>query len=249
MDGETVEFGTSGLLYRSNKLMYDRKTNTLWRQFVGEPVVGPLAGSGIRLKMLPLSLTTWGAWVAEHPDTTVLSLDTGVYPPSAYFPEDNARSLYASYRRASDTMFPVPLRSDLLAVKEPVFGLLIRGPEKTGSAKAYQVSALAEQRVVNDIAGGVDVVIVANAVPVDGAAGQRAYARGGHIFSLAPDSPETGAATLTDESGGLWLAQEEALVMAEDESQRLARLAGRNAYWFGWFSAYPETDLYAKVQK
>ena len=40
-NGNRVLFGTSGLLYLSNKLMFDRDTNSLWRQFTGEPVVGP----------------------------------------------------------------------------------------------------------------------------------------------------------------------------------------------------------------
>ena len=43
IDGEPTTFGTSGLLYRSNKLMYDRTTNSIWNQFTGEPVIGPLA--------------------------------------------------------------------------------------------------------------------------------------------------------------------------------------------------------------
>ena len=244
MDGAPVEFGTSGLLYRSNKLMYDRKTGTLWRQFVGEPVVGPLVGSGVRLKMLPLSLTTWGDWVAEHPDTTVLSLDTGVYSTSAYLHEDNLRSIYSDYRRAEDTMFPVPFRSDFLAVKELVFGLVF-----DGDAKAFPVSALAEQRVINDTVGGESVVIVANEGSVYGAAGPRVYARGGHAFSPAPDSPAVGAMTLIDESGRRWLVREEALVQADDKSQQLERLTGRNAYWFGWFSAYPDTALYGEGEK
>ena len=86
VNGETTEFGTSGMLYRSNKLMYDRATETLWHQFRGEPVVGPLAGSGIRLRVLPSVLTTWVEWLAEHPDTTVISNDTGVYPAGFYRP-------------------------------------------------------------------------------------------------------------------------------------------------------------------
>ena len=54
VNGEILEFGTSGMLYRSNKLMYDRSTLTLWNQFLGEPAVGPLADSGIRLEVLPV---------------------------------------------------------------------------------------------------------------------------------------------------------------------------------------------------
>ena len=54
---EPLVFGSSGLLYRSNKLMFDRKTNSLWNQFSGEPVVGPLVGSDIKLKVRPITLS------------------------------------------------------------------------------------------------------------------------------------------------------------------------------------------------
>src|SRR6516162_9739222 len=66
-------FGSSGLLYRSNKLMYDRLTDTLWNQFTGSPAVGPLVGSGIALTLLPVTLTTWTQWRLRHPGTQVLS--------------------------------------------------------------------------------------------------------------------------------------------------------------------------------
>ncbi|MQF90149.1 MAG: DUF3179 domain-containing protein, partial [SAR202 cluster bacterium] len=74
IDGERVEFGTSGYLYRSNKLMFDRKTETRWHQFRDVPAVGPLVGSGSELEVLPMTLTVWSEWVADHPDTTVLDL-------------------------------------------------------------------------------------------------------------------------------------------------------------------------------
>ena len=61
-------FGSSGFLYRSNKLMYDRETNSLWNQFTGKPVVGELTGSGIKLKLRPVSIQTWKAWRTRHPD-------------------------------------------------------------------------------------------------------------------------------------------------------------------------------------
>ncbi len=56
--GAVRNFGTSGFLYQSNKLMFDRGTNTLWRPLTGEPVVGDLASSGLKLEILPLVLTT-----------------------------------------------------------------------------------------------------------------------------------------------------------------------------------------------
>src|SRR5262249_22543445 len=74
---EPFNFGSSGLLYRSNKLMYDRQTDSLWNQFTGRPVMGRLTGSRIELKVLPVVLTSWSQWRAHHKDTLVLSLETG----------------------------------------------------------------------------------------------------------------------------------------------------------------------------
>ena len=76
--GETVlEFGSTGMLMRSNKLMYDRNTDTVWNAITGEPAFGVLAESGIVLDILPVVVTDWASWLAEHPDTSVLSLQTG----------------------------------------------------------------------------------------------------------------------------------------------------------------------------
>src|SRR5712692_4251583 len=71
---EPFTFGSSGLLYRSNKLMYDRQTDSLWNQFTGRPVVGPLTGSKIDLKVLPLVQTSWSDWRSRHKNTRVLIL-------------------------------------------------------------------------------------------------------------------------------------------------------------------------------
>jgi hypothetical protein len=56
---EPLVFGSSGFLYRSNKLIYDRETNSLWNQFLGRAVVGPLTGSGIELKFRPVVIASW----------------------------------------------------------------------------------------------------------------------------------------------------------------------------------------------
>jgi len=69
---QALVFGSSGLLYRSNKLMFDWETLSLWNQFTGRTVIGPLAGSAIELPVRPLAITEWRHWRAEHPSTTVL---------------------------------------------------------------------------------------------------------------------------------------------------------------------------------
>jgi hypothetical protein len=75
LDGRRFTFGVSGLLYKQNLLFFDRETDTLWSQIKGQAVTGPLAGSSLRL--LPVAMTTWGSWKTEHPETVVLSFQTG----------------------------------------------------------------------------------------------------------------------------------------------------------------------------
>lgn len=77
LEDRTFVFGSSGFLFRNNKLMYDRETKSLWHSLTGEPVVGALAQSGIKLTVLPVVVSTWGQWKADQPETKVLSLDTG----------------------------------------------------------------------------------------------------------------------------------------------------------------------------
>ena len=70
-----LEFGVSGLLYEANLLMYDRATESLWSQSLGEAVVGSRTGS--KLEIVPMQLLRWGELREKHPDAMVLSQDTG----------------------------------------------------------------------------------------------------------------------------------------------------------------------------
>ena len=97
---EPFVFGSSGFLYRSNKLMYDRQTNSLWNQFLGRPVVGPLTGSGLEFKIRPVAITRWGDWRDRHPQTKVLSLETG------YARDYRPGKPYGAYFASPELMFP-----------------------------------------------------------------------------------------------------------------------------------------------
>ena len=245
-NGEVYDFGTSGFLYRSNKLMYERTTRTLWNQFTGDPVLGPLVGATdiegepLRLSLLPIVLTTWEEWLAQHRETTVLDIETGYFRP--YEPG----AAYGDYFVDNGTLFPVWNRSDLLRSKDFIFGLRIGGDRK-----AYPISAVTELQVVNDAVGERPVVLVAarGEVETEGfheRAGPLVYDSGGEVraferaeltFALG-DDPDT----LVDDAGGLWSVTEEALLGPGGE--RLERINGHLAYWFGWYSFYPETEVY-----
>ena len=241
-DGTVFDFGTSGLLYRSNKLMYDRQTMSLWNQLTGVPVTGELAGSDIRLEVLPIVLTTWGEWKRDHPETTVLDLDTGF--ERKYLPGEP----YSEYFSSSGTWFPIPGSDDRLQDKDQILAI-----EINGSPKAYPLDDVLAERVINDRLGGVDLVVVGSGQNIEvsgvdpdgvgfsyGAGGAaRAYERDGHTFSRG-----SAAGTLTDESGWIWTVTEEALVGPSGEE--LSRLPGHLAFWFGWSGFHPDTDLYGR---
>ena len=240
IDDERVQFGTSGFLYLSNKLMYDRKTNTLWRQFTGEPVVGALADSGIKLSLFPVVVTTWEEWVTAHPDTLVLDNDTGIYPPYLYLPEDDPTSFYYRYRNSPDTMFPVRRRSNVLETKAIVLGLRLEG-----QPKAYPLDRLVEDVLVNDDLGGTALVIVTDTK----ARAARVYRRGAHNFVAPPaQGDDEGSRAILDEKGNLWRVTEEALVKVNEPSQRLERLPSHMAFWFGWFAFFPLTQVYGEAE-
>ena len=236
VNGEATTFGTSALLYRSNKVMYDRATRSLWNQFIGEPVIGPLADSGIRQPFFPSVVTTWEEWLAEHPDTTVLDRYTGVYPPDFYVPENDPRAIYYDYFTSDEVMFPVWNRDVTFDPKEVVVGLSI-----ADSAKAYRMADLRQVRLVNDTMGGVNVVVVASPESSSG----RIYERGEVTFSLPPmDDPAVPPAVLVDDTGTAWQVTETGLVNQSDASQAFPRIPSLTSFWFGWFQYHPDTEVY-----
>lgn len=122
-------FGVSGLLYNSDVLLYDRETESLWSQLLMQAISGP--ANGETLTPLSLSHTNWQAWREEHPDTLVLSTDTG-------FDRDYRHDPYAGYDSDSGLYFPVTRQSRRYHPKERVLGV-----EIDGRFKAYPYSELA----------------------------------------------------------------------------------------------------------
>ncbi|MCY3602144.1 MAG: DUF3179 domain-containing protein [Chloroflexi bacterium] len=220
---EVYRFGTSGLLYRSNKLMYDRTTNTLWEQFTGEPVWGDLVGSGIQLDVLPVVHTTWDEWLAEHPDTLVLDIETG------HARDYGEGVAYARYFASSGLMFPVPDRSGPIAVKDSVYAVRLND-----QVVGYPILLLGAEDFLQDEIGGDPVVVFATA----DRSGGRAYAAPPERV-VAYDA-ETGVATTED--GATWQVTEGALIGPSGEE--LERLPGHNAFWFALVNHAPRFRLY-----
>ncbi len=112
--GRTLEFGVSGLLYKSNLLLYDRTTESLWTQIGAASVSGEYAGTS--LSLLPFEVTTWSEWVNRHPTTKVLSFQTGHELSYMFSP-------YDKYRREGQVQFPVEPQSNQFTPLTPMLGL------------------------------------------------------------------------------------------------------------------------------
>lgn len=206
--------------------MYDQQTKSLWHHMRGEPVVGPLADSGIRLAPRPVVTTTWREWVRSHPGTVVLDIDTG------HVRDYTPGRPYGAYYASPETMFPVFPRSARLATKDIVFVLRL-DPDR----KLYPLDTFDREPVVNDAVGRTSVVVVGQRATRT----VRAYERGNLRFRSGPAPDEL----IAEGSGARWRIEEEALVAVAD-GRRLPRLAGHLAYWFGWFAFHPDTLVYGR---
>jgi hypothetical protein len=111
-------FGISGLLYNSDVLLYDLQTQSLWSQIEGAAVSGAM--NGTKLIPIPVSHTTWRDWKARHPNSQVLSTETG-------FRRDYRKDPYPGYASSTKTLFPVAARSRKYRQKALVMGLEVRG--------------------------------------------------------------------------------------------------------------------------
>ncbi|NNF53810.1 MAG: DUF3179 domain-containing protein [Acidimicrobiales bacterium] len=117
---------TSGLLSRSNKVMFDLNTKSVFDTFLGEAVTGPLADAGVVLPQANVVTTTWGAWKAEHPNTTILAEEL-----------DLGRGFDPLRGRDDDgPIFPIGEVDSRLPAQEKVLGVI--SPE-TGQAIAFHV--------------------------------------------------------------------------------------------------------------
>ncbi len=222
-DGVNHELGTSGFLYRSNKLMYDRATQSLWNTIWGEPVIGPLAESGIQLARRSVVTTTWGEWRARHPETLVLALDTG------YRRDYSEGAAYADYFANDELMFNTPFRNNRLKNKDEVLALVF--PEAPEETLAIAQAFLLDNPLYHDSIGDLEFVVL-----TDRSGGNRVYAAEDVRFESW--DRET---TVTDSAGGAWTLTESALESAT--GRRLGRLPSQRAFWFGWLGSYPQTRL------
>ena len=208
-------------------VMYDHQTDTLWSQFLGKSVKGPLTGKS--LELLPLTHTTWDAWKSAHPDTLVLD-------KRGRYQRDRYTGYYAS---AEPGVIGERIKDDRLQTKALVVGVNL-----AGHTKAYPLGTLAKQGVVNDKVGGVGVVVVFDrtsntGVLYESRAGDReltfeAFGKEGGPRSKLRDR----------ETGTIWTAFTGVATDGPLTGTKLKRVPSHLSFWFAWTDWNPGTELY-----
>ncbi len=140
---QRLHFGVSGLLYNSDVLFYDRQSDSLWSQILGQAISGPLVGE--KLQQLPLQHTSWKKWRADHPAAKVLTDNQGYtrdYRDDPYLGYEKSRALYFKVaHKAPRSYHP----------KEKVLG--VRLDNKTRAYPFTELRKQAKARFSDQLAG------------------------------------------------------------------------------------------------
>jgi hypothetical protein len=234
IDGNTVEFGTSGKLYNSNLVMYDRKSNSLWSQALGEGIVGKYAG--IKLERIPFDVAYWKEWKEVYPESKVLSRDTGSSRPYGADP-------YGNYYTNDLILFPIANDDKRLGLKEIVIGL-----ENKGQYKAYKLQDIENKKVVNDVIGEDKKIALVSLEPFMVRVFDRVidnYVDNEYNKIVVDLFYNDTSNTLIDRITGSEINFEGKFISGSLENKQLTRLPMDQGFWFEWAAFHPETEVFA----
>jgi hypothetical protein len=243
INGVETTFGTSGRLFASALVMYDRATETLWTHYNGEAVVGVLTGE--QLKVHPSPLVSWDQFRSTYPTGKVLDWT------QSGFSRDYGRNPYVGYDDPENTpfLFRGTLDDRALAM------LRVIGVDHEGSSVAFALDAVSggEGTANAFMVGESDVVIF-------WVAGQASALDAGQVFagrdvgSTAVFVPSAGGRDLTfnfdgehfvdAETASVWLLNGEA-IEGELKGERLEQIPHLDTFWFAWSTYQPDTSLHS----
>ncbi len=133
------------MLYKSNVLMYDHQTESLWSQIKRSAVTGKMTGT--KLKVIPSTLTTWKKWRSKHPTTDVLTPTTGHV-------RDYSKDPYEDYYKSRSGLFGFLKGGPGAEDKELVVGI-----EIFGKTRAYKLDQLRREKSITDSLGGRNITL------------------------------------------------------------------------------------------
>lgn len=240
-NGRILDFGTTGRLRHSDLVMYDRQTESWWQQATGEGIVGEFAGE--RLTFISAPVVDWGTIKQSEPDAQILSRQTG-------YRRDYGDNPYRGYDALTGSPISRFFRARLdrrLSAMERVVAVSI-GDEDV----AYPFLALEDSRVVNDVAGGIEIVVFW-APGTASALDTRRISRGRDVGSTGVFRRQLGERALTfmsagdgvfrdRQTGSLWNVLGRATA-GPLTGQRLDAVPHGNHFWFAWAAFRPDTRV------
>jgi Protein of unknown function (DUF3179) len=246
IDGELLDFGTSGKLYNANLVMYDRQSGTYWAQATGQALVGPY--SGAQLEFVPARILSFGDWRAEHPAGLVLSRDTGherAYGENPYVGLDTSERPFLF---AGDLDERLPATSRVLGIARA--GDIVAFPYESVAAGAVDGWAVVTEQVAGD-----PVVVFWKAGTYSALDTERIVS-GRDVGAIAAYRPEVDGRPLTFEVGRSGIVDRETwsvwsilgrAVSGPLEGEQLVPELAIDSFWFDWAAFHPETRIWAKT--
>ena len=244
VNGAVTTFGTSGKLYQSNLVMYDRATRSLWPQALGQAVTGLLTGQ--RLEGIATQIVSWAAFRTGFPGGQVLSRDTGFRRPYGHNP-------YVGYDAKGATPFLFDGKVDpRLGATDRVLGLTVGGRHLAVPYPRLAARAQGGVRVVDlDLAGAPLVVVwragTTSALDRERIAGSRdvgaaaAFSRrlGGRVLTFT-----TTAGQVRDEQTGIVWDPFGRAATGPLAGRRLTPAEATDSFWFDWAAFHPDTTVW-----
>lgn len=223
LNGTTVQFGTSGKLYNSNLVMYDRLSGSYWSQALGESIKGSFAGA--KLEKIPFDVARWSDWKSLYPDSLVLTTDTGFQRPYGSDP-------YGDYYTSNEIIFPVSHTDDRMHPKEKIAGF-----ERLNHFKAYKISDIESSKIINDKIGE-DKILLASFYPDM----TRAFDR--KINDQVLDFVYSNGKIVDTKTNSEWNFEGYA-ISGTMKGEQLQRLTLNPGFWFEWAAFHPDTEIYS----
>ena len=240
LDGQTLSFGNTSALYLSDMVMFDRETYSYWWQVPGEAIVGTLAGQ--RLTPLASETVEWRTWRALHPDTKLLSRETGF---ARNYNRDPFTGLGASLDEGARPFQSNPAPTDgRLAPSEMVLGL-----EVDGRHAVYSLTRIGDG-VRNDWLANRPIVLFTSASGPAGAAYFADLQLDPQLEEDLADELDDGVLTFEagggvwrdDQTGSIWDLAGRAIEGPLAGSQ-LEPIPSRSTFWYAFVAAFPDAEL------
>ncbi len=228
MESSNKTFGTSGLLFNSNLILYDRESMTLWSQMMEQAVVGEQV-TRIPDRMQVVE-TSWATWYAMYPETSVLSENTGFSRNYKVYP-------YGSYRESENLLFPVNNSSDnRLHRKERVLGINVGRKSKVYPINKF--TSLIE--TINETVEGMQVVVVGSSA-LNFAVIYNRELEDCTVLDFEPVQNKL-PIVMRDNEGNEWDVFGTAVSGART-GQQLQKTNSYVAYWFAWTAFFPGVNI------